>query len=36
MVDLIRVLPSQFFNFLLETVYKHALERLEAARAVNA
>ena len=30
--DLILVLRSQFFEYLRETLYKHALERLEAAR----
>ena len=30
-VDLILVLRSQFFEFLRETLYKHALEHLEAA-----
>ena len=29
--DLIVVLRSQFFDFLRETLYKHALEHLEAA-----
>ena len=29
--DLILVLRSQFFDFLRETLYKHSLERLEAA-----
>ena len=29
--DLILVLRSQFFDFLRETLYKHALEHLEAA-----
>ena len=31
-VDLILVLRSQFFDFLRETLYKHALKHLEAAR----
>ena len=31
--DLILVLRSQFFDFLRETLYKHALESLEAAGA---
>ena len=30
--DLILVLRSQFFELLRETLYKHALEHLEAAR----
>ena len=30
-IDLILVLRSQFFDFLRETLYKHALEHLEAA-----
>ena len=30
--DLILVLRSQFFEYLRETLYKHALEHLEAAR----
>ena len=31
--DIILVLRSQFFEYLRETLYKHALEHLEAARA---
>ena len=30
--DLVLVLRSQFFEYLHETVYKHALKHLEAAR----
>ena len=30
--DIILVLRSQFFEYLRETLYKHALEHLEAAR----
>ena len=30
--DLFLVLRSQFFEYLRETAYKHALEHLEAAR----
>ena len=30
-MDLVLVLRSQFFDFLRETLYKHALEHLEAA-----
>ena len=29
-IDLILVLRSQFFEYLRETLYKHALEQLEA------
>ena len=31
-IDLILVLRSQFFDFLRETLYKHALKNLKAAR----
>ena len=34
-IDLILVLRSQFFEFLCETFYKHALEHLEAAGPEN-
>ena len=30
--EFIRILRSQFFEYLRETLYKHALEHLEAAR----